>query len=83
MYHEVKRGGDDIMQEKLLRIRKAHLESQSVLAKLIGVDLRTYQNKEAGITQFKSNEMFAIASHYGMKIDDIFMPTNFMNHEVY
>ena len=71
-----------MMQEKLIKIRRSNLESQSTLAKLIGVDLRTYQNKEAGVSQFKSNEMFAIASHYGMKIDDIFVPTNFMNHEV-
>lgn len=72
------------MQEKLIRIRRANLESQSVLAKLIGVDLRTYQNKEAGVSQFKSNEMFAIASHYGKKIEDIFVPTNcseILNHE--
>lgn len=69
------------MQEKLIKIRRSNLETQSTLAKLIGVDLRTYQNKEAGVSQFKSNEMFTIASHYGMKIDDIFVPTNFMNHE--
>lgn len=71
-----------LMQEKLIKIRRSNLETQSTLAKLIGVDLRTYQNKEAGVSQFKSNEMFIIASHYGMKIDDIFVPTNFMNHEV-
>lgn len=70
------------MQEKLLRIRRAHLESQRFLATLIGVDLRTYQNKESGATQFKSNEMFLIARHYKMKVDDIFTPTNFMKHEV-
>lgn len=39
------------MQEKLIRIRRSNLESQSVLAKLIGVDLRTYQNKEAGVSR--------------------------------
>jgi len=71
-----------LMQEKLIRIRRSNLESQSVLAKLIGVDLRTYQNKEAGVSQFKLNEMFAIASHYGKKIEDIFVPTNLTNHKV-
>lgn len=70
------------MQEKLIRLRRGNLESQSALAKLIGVDLRTYQNKESGKTQFKANEMFAIAQHYKMDIGEIFSPTNFMNREV-
>lgn len=70
------------MQEKLIRLRRGNLESQSELAKLIGVDLRTYQNKECGKSQFKANEMFIIAQHFKKPIDAIFSPTNFMKHEV-
>lgn len=70
------------MQEKLIRTRKANLETQEKIAKLIGVDVRTYQNKENGATQFKMNEMFIIATHFNKKIDEIFTPTNFGNHEV-
>lgn len=69
------------MQKLLIRERRAKFESQSDVAKLIDVDLRTYQNKEHGISQFKQNEMFIIAKHYNKKIDEIFLPTNFMNRE--
>ena len=70
------------MQEKLKSIRMGKDESQEFVAKLINVDVRTYQNKEMGITQFKANEMFIIANHYHMLIDEIFLPTNFEKHEV-
>jgi len=39
---------------------------------LICVDVRTYQNKENGITQFKQGEMFIIARHYNKPIEEIF-----------
>lgn len=60
------------MQVLLESIRRANKESQESIAKLIGVDVRTYQNKEKGITQFKQNEMFLIAKHFNKKIDEIF-----------
>lgn len=56
--------------------------SQENMAKLINVDVRTYQNKEKGITQFKGDEMFTIARFFNKKIDEIFLPTNFMKREV-
>lgn len=62
------------MQEKLEFIRRGNKETQEALAKLIGVDTRTYQNKEKGITQFKQNEMFIIAKHFNKRIDEIFCP---------
>lgn len=69
------------MQKLLIKERRANFETQSDVAKLIGVKLRTYQNKEYGTSQFKQNEMFIIAKHYNKKIDEIFLPTDFMNHE--
>ena len=71
------------MQDKLIRLRKGNLVTQSSMAKLINVDLRTYQNKERGDTQFKQNEMFTIAKFFDKKIDEIFLPTDFMEREVY
>ena len=71
------------MQFLLESIRRANKESQENMAKLIGVDVRTYQNKEKGVTQFKQNEMFIIARHFNKKIDEIFLPTNFEKQEVY
>lgn len=68
------------MQDKLIRLRKGNLITQNSMAKLINVDLRTYQNKERGDTQFKQNEMFAIAKFFNKIIDEIFLPTDI--HEV-
>lgn len=70
------------MQTKLIALRRYKGLTQKDMAKLLGVDVRTYINKEQGITQFKANEMFLIARFFQMEIDKIFLPTNFMNHEV-
>ncbi len=70
------------MEQPLESIRRAAKESQKFVAGLIGVDVRTYQNKEKGVTQFKQSEMFIIARHYNKPIDEIFLPTNFENREV-
>ncbi len=70
------------MQLLLIKIRKASFETQSDMGKLINVDLRTYQNKEMGISQFKQNEMFIIAKHFNKLIDENVLPTNFANQEV-
>lgn len=70
------------MAQPLESIRRAAGESQKYVASLIGVDVRTYQNKEKGITQFKQGEMFTIARHYNKPIDEIFLPVNFEKHEV-
>ncbi|MFR9710778.1 helix-turn-helix transcriptional regulator [Paenibacillus sp. MB22_1] len=70
------------MQEKLAALRRYHNISQKEMASLIGVDLRTYVNKESGQSQFKANEMFAIAKIFQKPVDEIFLPTNFTKHEV-
>ncbi|OUM83608.1 helix-turn-helix transcriptional regulator [Caldibacillus debilis] len=70
------------MQTKLIALRRYHGLTQKDMADLIGVDLRTYINKEMGQSQFKANEMFTIAKHFQKPIDEIFLPTDFMNHEV-
>ena len=70
------------MQYLLDSIRRANRITQEDMAELINVDVRTYQNKEKGVTQFKQNEMFVIAQFFNKKIDEIFLPTNFEKHEV-
>lgn len=70
------------MQSKLAAIRRYHNKSQKEIADLIGVDVRTYINKEQGKTQFKANEMFIIAKYFGKTIEEIFLPENFENLEV-
>lgn len=70
------------MKQPLESIRRGAGESQKYVADLIGVDVRTYQNKEKGVTQFKQSEMFIIARHYNRPIDEIFLPLNFEKHEI-
>lgn len=82
-YYEIKSMEVIQVQFLLESIRRANKESQENMAKLINVDVRTYQNKEKGVTQFKQNEMFIIARHFNKKIDEIFLPTNFEKQEVY
>lgn len=82
MYHEVNDEEVREMQNLLIKKRKSNLETQEDIARLINVDIRTYQNKEYGISQFKQNEMFIIAKHFNCLIDEIFLPTNFEKHEV-
>lgn len=71
------------MQYLLDSIRRSKKITQEDMAKLLNIDVRTYQNKEKGVTQFKQNEMFIIAKFFNKKIDEIFLPTNFENHEVW
>ncbi|MHA4132339.1 helix-turn-helix transcriptional regulator [Bacillus cereus] len=71
------------MQDKLVSLRMYNRLTQQDMAELIGVDKRTYVNKEYGVTQFKANEMFLIAQRFGKGIEEIFLPTNFMKREVY
>ncbi|AMX01033.1 transcriptional regulator [Rummeliibacillus stabekisii] len=52
------------------------------MADLLGIDARTYINKENGLSQFKMNEMFMICKTFKRSLDEIFLPQNFMNHEV-
>ncbi|MEX0595915.1 MAG: helix-turn-helix domain-containing protein [Candidatus Paceibacterota bacterium] len=67
---------------ELRKLRKYHDLTHEDMAELIGVDKRTYVNKETGITQFKANEMFIISKKFNRTIEEIFLPTDFMNHEV-
>lgn len=71
------------MQYLLDSIRRSKKITQEDMAKLLNIDVRTYQNKEKGVTQFKQNEMFIIAKFFNKKIDEIFLPTNFENREVW
>lgn len=71
-----------MIQEKLASIRRGKNIPQRELGELIGVETNTYNQKELGKTQFKASEMFIIADFFDKKIDDVFLPPNFMIHEV-
>jgi len=63
---------------ELRRLRKYHELTLEDMGKLIGVDARTYSNKEKGISQFKLNEMVIISNHFKKSIEDIFLSKSFM-----
>ncbi|MFY0521052.1 helix-turn-helix transcriptional regulator [Lysinibacillus sp. UGB7] len=70
------------MQTNLIKLRSSSNVTQKQLADLIEVDVRTYINKEQGISQFKCNEMFAISYYFKKDVESIFLPSNFMNREI-
>lgn len=65
------------MQYKLVALRKEKNETQEQIAKLIGISEAAYRNKENGKTQFKIYEMFDIAKHFGLGIEEIFLPRKY------
>ena len=67
------------MQEKLILIRKKTGTSQEKLAKLLGINPKTYSCKELGKNEFSMNEMFEIAKYFNMHIEDIFLPSLLQN----
>jgi len=69
-------------QTKLASIRRYHNLSQREMAEVLNIKTESYSNKERGVTQFKSSEMFIISDYFEMKVDDIFLPPNFIKHEV-
>jgi transcriptional regulator with XRE-family HTH domain len=70
------------MQKNLVAWRRFHNITQKEIAGVLGIDLRTYINKEHGVTQFKADEMFAIAKILNKNISEIFLPSDFMENEV-
>lgn len=68
--------GGDIMQWKLIRLRKENNYNQEEMAKILGVSEATYRNKENGKTQFKLDEMFVIAEYFNKTLDDVFLHLN-------
>lgn len=69
-------------QKKLAALRRYKNISQEKMAKLLGVSRETYANKENGRTQFKVSEMFIISRFFDEKPEDIFLPPDFIKHEV-
>lgn len=70
------------VSNELRKLRKYHEMTYKDMADLLGIDERTYINKEKGVSQFKMNEMFIISRKFQRSMDEIFLPTDFMNHEV-
>ncbi len=65
------------MQNQLYGLRKGHNETQKDLARLLSISEGAYRNKENGKAEFKMSEMFMISDHYGIPIDQIFLPRKY------
>lgn len=68
--------------DELRKLRKYNELTCQDMADLLGIEARTYINKENGLSQFKLNEMFLICKKFKRSLDEIFLPKNFMIHEV-
>lgn len=62
------------MQWGLIKLRKEQGITQEGLAKIIGINIRTYTYKELGQREFKLSEMIKIHQHFGVSMDEIFLP---------
>jgi putative transcriptional regulator len=67
------------MQEKLLLLRKRHNYSQAYVAKQLNMSPTQYGQKERGLYEFKSDEMFKASKLFDKRIDEIFMPRGHRN----
>ena len=63
------------MQEKLIKLRKVYNVRQKDLADYLNISERTYCNKEKGISQFTSDEMFALSKYFKKSLEEIFLPS--------
>lgn len=67
------------MQEKLIKLRKVYNVRQKDLAEYLNITKRTYCNKEKGISQFTSDEMFALSKYFKKSLEEIFLPSTYQN----
>lgn len=68
------------MQWELIKLRKENKDTQGDIASFLGLSVTGYRNKEHGITQFESDEMFMISRKYNKPIEDIFLPREYAKH---
>lgn len=68
-------------ETELSRLRRYFGYTQKEMADSLGIDIRTYINKEKGVSQFKLNEMFIISKKFGLSIEKIFLPGDFTLRE--
>ena len=67
------------MQEKLIKLRKVYNVRQKDLAEYLNITKRTYCNKEKGISQFTSDEMFALSKYFKKSLEEIFLTSTYQN----
>lgn len=63
-------------QWKILKLKLDNNLNNTHMANIIGISNQTYGNKERGSHPFLANEVHLICEHFGVKFEDIFLPTN-------
>ncbi|GAA0434665.1 hypothetical protein GCM10008934_25160 [Virgibacillus salarius] len=71
-----------VVHWELVKLRKSKKISQEDMAKLLGVNARTYALKERGETDFKLEEIFIIAKYFNKRIEEIFLPRNIRKTDI-
>lgn len=64
------------MQWNLIRLRKENNLTQNDVAKILNLNISTYQNKETGRSSFRDYEMFLLSKYFNKSLEEIFLPTN-------
>ena len=70
------------MQSKLIILRKKQKITQEELAEYLHITVKTYVNKEQGISKFTCDEMFALGVFFNRSLEDIFLPTTHQNGDI-
>lgn len=67
------------MQDNLILLRKKANIKQQTLADLLEINVKTYNYKETGKSEFTMNEMFKISDFFNKTVEEIFLPTILQN----
>jgi len=74
--------GGIILQWVLIRLRKEQGLSQKDIARVLGISVASYGDKERGKQEFTIDEMFTLKYFFERSMDDIFLQRNLGNPEV-
>ena len=69
------------MQIKLVAARQKEGITSKEMAAFLGISNKQYSRKETGYVDFTMTELFRLASRFNMRIEDLFIVPDFMNHE--
>lgn len=70
------------MQWELIKLRKEWGLNQSDMAKILGINVSTYQNKESGNSSFRDYEMFTLSRYFDKPIEEIFLPSKCIDNAI-
>ena len=60
------------MQWGIIKLRKDAKLKQVELAKILNMHMYTYGKKERGQVAFTAEELFKIAQHFGLTLDEVY-----------